>query len=140
MRSKAPLALMEQLVMILVFALAAALCLQAFALSQQVAKKNEQRDQAMLQAQNVAEAVKGCAGDYEQVAALWGGEWNGRTWSRFVDAHWQSTEEGGVYQISVVPGISGLSLLETADITVTSAEGTCLAQLSVAWQKVVAHE
>lgn len=32
MRSKAPLALMEQMVMVLVFALAAALCLQAFAL------------------------------------------------------------------------------------------------------------
>ena len=31
MRSKAPLALMEQMVMVLVFALAAALCLQSFA-------------------------------------------------------------------------------------------------------------
>ena len=34
MKSKAPLALMEQMVMILVFALAAALCLQAFVKSE----------------------------------------------------------------------------------------------------------
>lgn len=33
MRSKAPLVLMEQLVMVLVFALAAALCVQVFVLS-----------------------------------------------------------------------------------------------------------
>ena len=33
MHSKAPLALMEQIIMLLVFALSAALCLQVFALS-----------------------------------------------------------------------------------------------------------
>ena len=33
MRSKTPLALMEQMVMVLVFALAAALCLQVFVVS-----------------------------------------------------------------------------------------------------------
>ena len=38
MRSKAPLALMEQMVMVLVFALAAALCLQAFALADRISR------------------------------------------------------------------------------------------------------
>lgn len=43
MRSKAPLALMEQLVMVLVFALAAALCVQVFVLSGQTSRWNESR-------------------------------------------------------------------------------------------------
>ena len=46
MRSKAPLALMEQMVMVLVFALAAALCLQAFALADRISRQNAERDQA----------------------------------------------------------------------------------------------
>lgn len=47
MRSKAPLALMEQMVMVLVFALAAALCLQAFALADRISRQNAERDQAL---------------------------------------------------------------------------------------------
>ena len=38
MRSKAPLVMMEQMVMLLVFALAAALCLQAFVRSDEIGR------------------------------------------------------------------------------------------------------
>ena len=41
MRSKAPLILMEQMVMLLVFALAAALCLQAFVKSDSLSSRSE---------------------------------------------------------------------------------------------------
>ena len=44
MRSKAPLVMMEQMVMLLVFALAAALCLQAFVKSDQLSQQGEVRD------------------------------------------------------------------------------------------------
>ena len=50
MRSKAPLALMEQVVMVLVFALATALCLQVFVFSNQVSKRNAAIDHAVLDA------------------------------------------------------------------------------------------
>ena len=40
MKSKAPLALMEQMVMLLVFALAAALCLQAFVQSDRLSRES----------------------------------------------------------------------------------------------------
>ncbi len=59
MRSKAPLALMEQLVMVLVFALAAALCVQVFVLSSRTSRWNESRDRAVVEAQNAAELLKG---------------------------------------------------------------------------------
>ena len=58
MKSKAPLVMMEQMVMILVFALAAALCLQAFVLSDSISQENQRRDQAALLCQNLAEECK----------------------------------------------------------------------------------
>ena len=47
MRSKAPLVMMEQMVMLLVFALAAALCLQAFVQSDLLSKDIASRDRAI---------------------------------------------------------------------------------------------
>ena len=57
-RSKTPLALMEQMVMVLVFALAAALCVQVFVLSDRTSRYGEARDRALLEAQSAAEALK----------------------------------------------------------------------------------
>lgn len=58
MRSKASLFLMEQLVMILVFALAAALCLRLFAATQEISLETAHRDKAVVIAQNGAELLK----------------------------------------------------------------------------------
>ena len=58
MKSKASLLLMEQLVMVLVFALAAALCLQVFLRADQISTETARRDQAMQLAQNGAELLK----------------------------------------------------------------------------------
>ena len=63
MRNKAPLALMEQLVMVLVFALAAALCVQALVLADNRSREMEHRDRALLEAQNAVETLKSCGGD-----------------------------------------------------------------------------
>lgn len=58
MRSKAPLILMEQMVMLLVFALAAALCLQAFVKSDAISSRGEARDHAAALCQTAAETVR----------------------------------------------------------------------------------
>lgn len=70
MRSKAPLAMMEQIVMLAVFALAAALCLQAFVKSDQMSRDSEARDQALTLCQSAAEAIRSSGGDFEAAAAL----------------------------------------------------------------------
>lgn len=67
MKSKSTLVLMEQLVMVLVFALAAALCIQAFSAADKISQKNAALDRAVLEAQNAAEAMK--AGDEAYFAA-----------------------------------------------------------------------
>lgn len=58
MRSRASLALMEQLIMVLVFALAAALCLRCFAASEAISQETIRRDRAVQIAQNAAERLK----------------------------------------------------------------------------------
>ena len=58
MKSKAPLMLMEQMVMLLVFALAAALCLQAFVKADEISRRAEARDRAVILCQTVAEEIK----------------------------------------------------------------------------------
>ena len=58
MRSKSPLALMEQVIMVLVFALAAALCLRVFVFSDLASTRNEAVDRAVLECQNAAETMK----------------------------------------------------------------------------------
>ena len=63
-RSKAPLALMEQIIMILVFALAAAVCLQAFVYANGLSGRGEKENIAAAHAQEVIEMCKACAGDW----------------------------------------------------------------------------
>ena len=58
MRSKASLLLMEQLVMLLVFALAAALCLNVFVRADEISRQTAVWDEATRIAQNAAEVLK----------------------------------------------------------------------------------
>ena len=58
MKNKTSLLLMEQLVMILVFALCAALCLQCFVAADRISRETGLRDEALLLAQNTAESLK----------------------------------------------------------------------------------
>lgn len=65
MRSKASLSLMELLVMILVFALASAFCMQAFGRAQAISLETMRRDEAVVLAQNGAELLKAGIGAEE---------------------------------------------------------------------------
>lgn len=140
MRSKAPLAMMEQLVMVLVFALAAALCLQVFVLSDKTSRRNEARDRAVLEAQNTAEEVKSVRGDFAWAANLYGGTFDGQIWGRSYNEEWeQQTGSGAAYHILTTLADSGTPLLGAAEVTVYTAEGDVLFSLPVAWQEVANH-
>lgn len=138
MRSKAPLVLMEQLVMVLVFALAAALCVQVFVLSDQTSRSHEARDRAVVAAQNAAENLKGCGGDYAAAAERWGGDWNGSMWGISYDEAWRVCQDQSqaAYHVLVTPAESGRDLLGQAQVTVYTAEGDVLFSIPVAWQEV----
>ncbi len=140
MKSKAPFALIEQLVMVLVFALSAALCVQVFILSDRTSSWNEARDHALVEAQNVAETLKSCHGDCEAAAQSLGGRYDGTQWELEYDVAWQPAADGQAsYYVQVSRTESGEALLGSAEITVFTAEGQPLCTLPVAWQEVDAH-
>ena len=69
MRNKAPLALLEQILMLLIFALAAVICLRVFLWSDDTSRHSARRDDALIHAQTVAETVKAHGGDFTAAAA-----------------------------------------------------------------------
>ena len=69
MRNKAPLALLEQILMLLIFALAAVICLRAFLWSDDTSRHSARRDDALIHAQTMAETVKAYGGDFSAAAA-----------------------------------------------------------------------
>lgn len=120
MRSKAPLALMEQMVMLLVFALASALCLQAFVKSDAISLKNGNRSKAVLAAQNTAEAIQHCGGDLEHALSgageLLGAVPEDGKLRIYYDDNWAVTEGEGSFYLEAagistdVPGLLKASI------------------------------
>lgn len=58
MKSRASLLLLEQLAMVLIFALTAAICMQAFVKADEISVHNIRQDRAVMLAQNAAELLK----------------------------------------------------------------------------------
>ena len=114
MRSKASLQLMELLVMILVFALAAALCLQVFAKANEISQETARYDQAVILAKNAAEVLKATCGDAKAAQAL-------------------SRED---YQVEILSKTSRLPGLAEAEIHV-SYEQQLLFALDTGWQEAL---
>jgi|GEM_PF-667159 len=145
MRGKATLALMEQLVMVLVFALAAALCVQAFAASNRMSETAAARDRAVQLAQSAAEIMKSRGGDMAQAqsAAMdrLGGQLSQGVWYILYDRDWNEVSDDGseeaVYRLEALPD-SGAGQSK-AEIRVSVEDGETLSSLPVAWQEVDNH-
>lgn len=140
MRDKTPLVLMEQLIMLLVFALAAALCLRAFIWADTASERGSVRDQAVLTAERAAETLKACGGDYAAAAADFGGHLDGTSWRVDYDAQWNIVSDGAVYHLWATPVEDGLEYMGSAALSVTDANGEELSSLQLAWQEVLAND
>lgn len=138
MRSKAPLAVMEQVIMLLIFALTAAVCLRAFAWADSTSRHNQNRDFAMVQAQSAAAILQHNGGDFAAAAEQMGGRVQQERWVIRYDGDWEQTEQTGKFalQVSMKPT---LPLMGAARITVAD-DGELLAELTVCWQEVAADE
>lgn len=117
MKHRASLSLLEQVLMLLVFAVAAVVCLQAFVWSGQTSKAMEQQDRAMILAQNAAETLK-YTHDSHETARIFAP---------------QAREQG--WTLHITPTDSNLDLLSTALVEIRD-ETRCIARLPVAWQEV----
>lgn len=143
MRSKAPLAMMEQIVMLAVFALAAALCLQAFVKSDQLSKNSEARDRAMTVCQSAAEAIRHTKGDFPAAAALLGAERADDTsFAQNYDRDWNRAEDTMRYRMGAcrveteVPGL-GKAAVWLRDEAANDFNGVELVRIEVCWQEEV---
>lgn len=88
--SKAPLVLMEQVIMVLVFALVAAMCIQAFALARSISLRMAERDHAMNISQTLAETVKAYGGSLEEIRGELGGVMDGEQLVFYYDDEWNA--------------------------------------------------
>ena len=134
MKSKAPLVMMEQIIMVLVFALASALCLQTFVLAGKISRQTEAKNHAAIEVQNVAEAIKQQGldryienSDAKQVQngfrILYDAEWNIITES-----------EQMVYYMEISPGKPFLDSLWEIEIAMLEKDGTTLFCIPLAGQ------
>ncbi len=116
MKRNPSLLLAEQALMLLVLALAAALCLQGFVWAGQTAAQNAARDGAVLAAQNAAEQLK-----LTQGAPL----------HLFYNKDWQPVDDQGAFLLTTRADGPGRAI-----VTVTDQQGTVLFTLPAAWQEV----
>lgn len=143
MRSRSPLALMEQVVMVLVFALAAAVCVQAFALADRISRHNEATDRAVQLCQTAAETLKASGGDLQAAqraaAVRMGGAVDDGLWYVFYDENWSpgAAPDAAAYTLQVRAAQMQAGGPVKADVRVVSLEaGNELFSLTAAWQEV----
>lgn len=111
MRSKSPLTLIELIIMIAVFALAAALCLRAFVWADLKSADNQERDRAVILAQSTAETIKA---QHHAEASV--------------------TEQDG-FIVTVSLQETDNDLLGAAVVAVADEENNTLVELNVKWQE-----
>ena len=135
MRSKAPLVLIEQLLMVLVLALAAAVCVRSFALADRLSEQSQAMDQAVIAAENAAEVLKSCRGNYKEAADRLGGTWDGSALGVGYDKDWKVTDSDWCYLIVAQPVECDSPLLGSAEVLAYTKAGECLYGLPSAWQE-----
>lgn len=139
MKRKAPLTLMELMVMILVFALASALCLQAFVQSDRMSRDSEARDRAAVLCQSVAEVLRHTGGDFREAARLLEAqscEDDGLMLD--YDKDWAPAEDTMRYTVGAGRVDTSLHGLGKAAVWCRDEEtGVELFRLEVSWQKEV---
>lgn len=121
MKHRTPLVLLELTVMLLVFSLAAVLCLQGFTWANAQSLEESQKDRALQQLQNTAELLK--AGQSVPESLLF-------------DENWQPVEENPSFILRMIPVEQEIPYLSTARLEVTKADGSPLGELTVSWQEV----
>lgn len=137
MRNKAFLSLIEQMCMILFFAVAAAICLQGFAKANQLSLAQQEKDRAVIAVQSVAEVLKDARGDLETTANILQGHFDGTTVMVSCDAQWKPTSQRSdpAFVLRIIPLSNDTPLLGSANIQALRGEDVIF-QLSVCWQEV----
>lgn len=140
-RSKVPLVLMEQLVMLLVFALAAAACLRIFVFADRASRQVQDRDRAAELVQNTAQVLRHTGGDFSRAAELLGARhWDENSLMIDYDGEWALASDTTRYTLGASRDSSDTPYLGKGEVWCRDeAEERELFRLEIAWQEVVEH-
>jgi hypothetical protein len=135
---------MEQVIMVLVFALAAALCLRVFAFADRMSARNAAIDRAVIVCQTAAEVLKTQGGDmaHAQFAAaeLLGGRVEQGMWYVLYNEDWEEVADwtDAAYSLHAQGVPTDVEGLWRAEIWVDSCGDSeeILFSIPVAWQEV----
>lgn len=122
--------LMELLLAIMIFALAAAFCLSIFIHAKESSDNSAVLTQAVLMSRSAAECFKATGGNLSNTAAILGGLEDDDTVTVFYDEERQSTEQKGS-AFTLLGTKSSNKGISTLDISVTDGAGEQIYSLSV---------
>jgi len=140
-RSKSTLFLIEQLIVIAVFAICAVACISILTSAYFTANDSKATSHAILVAESGAEVFKATGGDFAAVADIMGGftkqgDSGSAVVAVYYDSSWQvSSEANADYLLNLVvdaPGNANDSTLVTGELSVEKVTGEELVAFSVA--------
>jgi len=146
MKSKSSLVLIEQLLMLLVFAICAAVCLSVFNYANQVSAQNQMKIQAIQHTQNIAERIQGfdqdILNDKEKLAKELNAYATTDTVMLYYDYAWQTVDKpAAVYTLQIKEMLGSKDNLGQISMTMLHiAEDKIIFEIPIAWQKEVEDE
>ena len=126
MRNKAFLPLIEQIIMIAVFAIISAVCIGCFSLARAISAETEYKDHAIILAQNTAERIKHDQGVNQEIIV------------GYTDTLTQTNTDNAVYLVTILPFENNDPMLGSAKISVSRYNQT-IYTLTVCWQEVTTY-
>jgi len=125
---------MEQMIVIVVFAFCAAVCVKLIGEAHVISTRNNDIKNAIITVESAAECFKALSGDLPKIAGILGGTYNEQsTLTVYYDDEWHiSNQEGAVYIMSITPHNDPTRKpLITADILVRRTTGNEIFTLTV---------
>lgn len=137
MKNKAPLMLMEIMILMLAFAFSTALCIKAFVKSDEISRRSEARDNAVIIVENVAERLRNNGGDLAKTAMELDADLNGNTIVINYDKYTHKTDNVSEYQMKAELCPAKMKGMGEARISVSDKKSDELFSISVMWQEAV---
>lgn len=128
--SRSRLLLMELILNLLLFAIAAVVCLQLFAQAHLKSQQSQDLALATLQLQTVAEGFKATGADLTALQAQVGGTLSGQVLRLSYDESWQPTGGPAAYTLTLTASEDAQGMV-TGDLSAARSDGQTLLGLTV---------
>lgn len=134
-RSKNPLALMEQVIMILVFAMAAAICVKAFVTARNMSVQSVQRSHASSICQTAADVIKSTRGDIDSLCDYFDVCIEKEVLRAYYDDEWKMSDKAEASFCLCIIIDDKDECLGIATISMIGMDEEVIFEMETAWQK-----